>query len=202
MAGRGVCDELRPHGLGFADHHRVAVEQRLVGERSHVEPADDGGDPCGAVPLRQSVRVLDLSRERRKRGEVTGREFVDRSDILNLVVVDLVLVGSESSNGQQSQTRQCGNDPAALDKSGQGQSQRGEFRIVGPHAAHGNQGDAHGASFRRPPSWWHRQCPPTPRLSDQRQDGRGYTDHISRPRVPSAPRPRGSEGGESVIRVT
>ena len=141
-----VLQHPRPGQFGLADHHRVAVADCLVRQRGGVMPADDGFDPCLAVPAGQGVGVLDLGGERGDGGQIAVRQPVQLPDVGHLVVLDLKAFRRHPRQGEQRQAGQGGNHLAAFHEARHGHAQRRQFLVVGAHAAHGYQCDLHRSS--------------------------------------------------------
>src|SRR5258708_2845557 len=57
------------------------------------------------------------------------------------MVLEIELPGCEAGERQQTEARQRSDDTVAINETGQGEAELGQFRVVSAHAAHGDEGD-------------------------------------------------------------
>ena len=82
LAAIQVVEQLGHDQLGLADHHGVAVLQRLLRHEARVHPADDHGHALGTVTVGDLVAPLDVARHGRDADHVDLQVEVDVLDVL------------------------------------------------------------------------------------------------------------------------
>ena len=94
------------------------------------------------------VKIRDVARLVKLRGEGADgdeveirRQFRQRFQVGDFVVGDFKPVRRQPGEREQAEARQRRDDFVAVHEAGQREAELGEFRVVGAHAAHGDEGD-------------------------------------------------------------
>ena len=106
MASREVVQQHRPADFALANHDRIRVAGRLLGASGHVQAAQHGADRKLAISVRELVGVLDLGRVGGDGGHVARWQLVQRSQVGDLVVADLIAIRGHAGQGQQREARE------------------------------------------------------------------------------------------------
>ena len=138
-----IREHAPPERLAFADDDGAGVFERLVGHARDVQAAHNHGRAVRAVAVGDGVGVVDLCGERGNGDEIVVVGQIARvAQIGDLAVFDIEMIRCEAGEREQREARQGGDDFAAFDEAGQGETGGEQLRVLRADAAHGNEADA------------------------------------------------------------
>ena len=120
--------------------------QRLVRQQRDVEAAQDDRHAARAEPVGQRVRRVDPGGEARDAHQIELGQRLERPEVVDLEVRDLVAGRREPRHGQEPEARQGRDDLPPANEARQRHPERGELGGAHPDAAHGDEADLHGRS--------------------------------------------------------